>query len=51
MLTNAQISEFGDPVSGFGRVEQSLTFTGLASSSNAGAKVILINADSTGIAN
>lgn len=51
MLTNAQISEFGDPVSGFGRVEQSMTFTGLASSSNAGAKVILINADSTGIAN
>ena len=50
-LTNALITEFSDPVNGFGRVEQTMTFTGLADSSNVGGKIVLINGDSTGIAN
>ena len=51
IVTNSLITEFADPVNAFGRVEQSMTFTGLADSSNTGGKVILVNADATGIAN
>lgn len=51
VLTNALISEFSDPVNGFSRVQQTLTFTGLADSSNVGGKIVLTNGDSTGIAN
>ena len=51
VCTNALISDFSDPVNGFGRVEQTLTFTGLADSSNVGGKIVLTNGDSTGIAN
>lgn len=50
-LTNAIITEHSDPVTAFGRVEQTLTFTGLADSSNVGGKIVLINGDSTGIGN
>lgn len=51
ICTNALISAYSDPVSGFGRVEQSLTFTGLADSSNAGGKIVLKNGDSAGTSN
>ena len=50
-LTNALITEHSDPVNAFGRVERTLTFTGLADSSNVGGKLTLINGDSTGIGN
>ena len=49
--TNALITSFSDPVNGFGRVEQSLTFTGLADSSNVGGKIVLINSNASAIAN
>ena len=50
-LTNALITEHSDPVTAFGRVEQTVTFTGLADASNVGGKITLINDDATGIAN
>lgn len=50
-VTNALITSFSDPVNGFGRVEQTMTFTGLADNSNVGGKIVLVNDDATGIAN
>jgi hypothetical protein len=50
-VTNAVISSYSDPVSGFGRVEQTVVFTGLADSSNVGARITVLNGDSTGLAN
>lgn len=50
-LTNALITEHSDPVTAFGRVERTVTFTGLADSSNVGGQITLINDDSTGIGN
>jgi hypothetical protein len=50
-LTNALITEHADPVTAFGRVERTVTFTGLADSSNVGGSITLINDDSTGIGN
>ncbi len=50
-LTNAMITEHSDPVNAFGRVERTVTFTGLADSSNVGGQITLINGDSTGIGN
>ena len=50
-LTNALITEHSDPVTAFGRVERTVTFTGLADSSNVGGKITCVNDDSTGISN
>lgn len=50
-VTNAIISSYSDPVSGFGRVEQTVVFTGLADSSNVGARITVLNGDATGLAN
>jgi hypothetical protein len=50
-VTNSLITDFSDPISAFGRVEQTLTFTGLADSSNVGGKVTLKNNDATSIGN
>ena len=50
-LTNALITDHGDPVNAFGRVERTVTFTGLADSSNVGGKITLVNGDATGIGN
>jgi hypothetical protein len=50
-LTNALITDHSDPVTAFGRVERTVTFTGLADSSNVGGQITLINNDSTGIGN
>ena len=51
IATNAIISSYSDPVSGFGRVEQTVVFTGLADSSNVGGKIVMINGDSAGTSN
>lgn len=50
-VTNALITSYSDPVSSFGRVEQTVTFTGLADNTNVGGKIVLVNGDATGIAN
>lgn len=50
-VTNSLITSFADPVSGFSRVQQTLTLTGLADSSNEGGVLTLINDDSTGEGN
>ena len=47
-LTNALITEHSDPVNAFGRVERTVTFTGLADSSNVGGKITCVNDDATG---
>ena len=50
-VTNALITSYSDPVNGFGRVEQTMTFTGLADNSNVGGKIVLVNDDATWIGN
>ena len=47
-LTNALITDHSDPVNAFGRVERTVTFTGLADSSNVGGKITCVNDDATG---
>tara|TARA_B100000287_G_C20674066_1_gene794539 strand:+ start:4748 stop:5692 length:945 start_codon:yes stop_codon:yes gene_type:complete len=50
-LTNAIITDHSDPVNAFGRVERTLTFTGLADNANVGGKITCVNSDATGIGN
>ena len=51
LLRNAKITDYSDDVNSFGRIERTVTFIGLADSSNPAFKITLVNDDSTGIGN
>lgn len=49
-LHNAQVTDYGDPISGMGLIEQTLTFRALGDDTNHGLAVVLVNADSSAVA-
>ena len=49
-LHNAQITDYSDPISGMGIIEQSLTFRSLGDDTDHGLAVVLVNADSSAVA-
>lgn len=51
LLRNAKITEYSDDVTSFGRIERSVTFIGLADSSDPAFRITLVNDDNTGVAN
>jgi hypothetical protein len=51
LLRNAKITDYSDDVNSFGRIERTVTFIGLADSSNPAFKITLVNDDNTGIGN
>ncbi len=50
LLRNAEIVDYSDDVTSFGRIERTVTFMGIAGS-NTAFKITMINDDSTGIGN
>ena len=49
-LHTAQVTDYGDPISGMGIIEQTLTFRALGDDTNHGLAVVLVNADSSAVA-
>lgn len=50
LLRNAEIVDYSDDVTSFGRIERTVTFMGIAGS-NTAFKITMVNDDSTGIGN
>ena len=51
LLRNAKITDYSDDVNSFGRIERTVTFIGLADSSDPAFRITLVNDDNTGIGN
>ena len=51
LLRNAKVMDYSDDINSFGRIERSVTFFGLADSSDPAFKITLTNDDATGLGN